>query len=187
MLSRCRRAAGAGCHRSTTRPWRGAERSTGSPSSPCRKTAGHASTSRPSSLTAQCPCQAGGGRGRRPGGLVRRWRWLVNEGASSNAWIVTADGRLSRRRPIAQILRRRHPRCRSRHCPAARAGARRKAFQRRRSAQGARSIRHLRHQRVTPVVRIDGEPVGKGSPARLRATLRAALQDAQRAGQGAVA
>lgn len=109
--------------------------------------------------------------------------WLVDgegkvtEGASSNAWIVTGDGRLVTRPASHDILRgvtrttlidllqREGLTLEERAFTIAEAKAAREAF-----ITSATSI-------VTPVVSIDGQPVGNGAPGILSLRLRAAFHE----------
>ena len=97
---------------------------------------------------------------------------LVTEGASSNAWIVTADGALVTRDTSANILRgvtratllevarTENLRIEERPFSLEEAHAAREAF-----FTGAGAL-------VLPVVRIDGRPVGEGSPGPVASRLR---------------
>lgn len=113
---------------------------------------------------------------------------FVNEGASSNAWIVTRDGALVTAPTEAQILEgvtravvldiaREHGLVfEERRFTVEEAQAAREAF-----VTSATSW-------VTPVVRIDGEAVGGGTPGPVARSLRAALRErTERAAPGAVA
>ena len=97
----------------------------------------------------------------------------VTEGSSSNAWIVTRDGKL-----VTRPARPRHP---AGHHPHGRARSRsrrkglsfeERAFTRRRSLCGARGLHHLGEPDRMPVVRIDGRPVGNGAPGLVATALR---------------
>jgi D-alanine transaminase len=102
---------------------------------------------------------------------------FVTEGGSSNAWIVTHDGRLVTRQPDAHILagvtraavidlaRGRNLLLEQRPFTIAEAQAAAEAF--------ITSAGNL----VMPVVRIDGTPVGDGSPGPVALALRAAIHE----------
>ncbi len=113
---------------------------------------------------------------------------FVNEGASSNAWIVSHDGVLVTaptdvqilegvtRAVVIDIARERGLAIEERQFTVEEAEAAKEAFVT--SATGW----------VTPVVQIDGEPVGEGAPGPIARSLRTALQErAERAAQAAVA
>lgn len=99
---------------------------------------------------------------------------FVTEGASCNAWIVTADGTLVTRpaefgilrgitREVTmEIARRNGLRLEERPFTAGEAKAAREAFQT--SASGL----------VMPVVRIDGQAIGNGTPGEIARGLRQA-------------
>ncbi len=101
----------------------------------------------------------------------------VTEGASSNAWIVTANGRLVTRpagheilrgvtrMTLIDLLRREGLELEERAFTVAEAKAAREAF-----ITSAGNI-------VMPVVRIDGVPIGNGAPGLLSLRLRAAFHD----------
>jgi D-alanine transaminase len=96
----------------------------------------------------------------------------VTEGASSNAWIVTADGsvvtrpadqailRGISRTVVLDVLAAQGLRLDERPFTVAEAQAAREAF-----VTAASQV-------VTPVVRIDGQPVGAGKPGPVAAALR---------------
>jgi D-alanine transaminase len=100
---------------------------------------------------------------------------LVNEGASSNAWIVTEEGALVTPPTTAQILEgitrgvvlelaaRRNLRLEERRFTVDEAKAAREAF-----ITAATAL-------VTPVVKVDGAPVGNGKPGPTALALRAAF------------
>jgi D-alanine transaminase len=101
----------------------------------------------------------------------------VTEGASSNAWIVTADGRLVTRpasneilrgvtrMTLIDLLRREGLELEERSFSVAEAQAAREAF-----ITSAGNI-------VMPVVRIDDSPIGNGAPGILSLRLRAAFHE----------
>ena len=107
---------------------------------------------------------------------------FVTEGASSNAWIVDADGRLRTRDTNANILRgitrrtlldliaREGLEVDERPFTPAEAAAAREAF-----ITGAGAL-------VLPVVAVDGEPIGNGAPGPLATRLRRLYIDEARAG-----
>ncbi len=102
---------------------------------------------------------------------------LVTEGASSNAWIITADGRLVTRpasheilrgvtrMTLIDLLRREGLTLEERAFTIEEAKAAREAF-----VTSASSI-------VMPVVRIDGQAIGNGVPGMLSMRLRAAFHE----------
>jgi D-alanine transaminase len=102
---------------------------------------------------------------------------FVTEGASSNAWIVTMDGRLVTRpasheilrgvtrMTLIDLLRREGLELEERAFTIAEAQAAREAF-----ITSAGNI-------VMPVVRVDGQTVGNGAPGMLSLRLRAAFHD----------
>ena len=97
---------------------------------------------------------------------------FVTEGSSSNAWIVTADGRWSRARPTHAILRGI-----TRDVLIDGIKAQGLAFEERpftvEEAYAAReAFVTSASQIVMPVVRIDGRPIGNGTPRRLQPALR---------------
>lgn len=102
---------------------------------------------------------------------------MVNEGSSSNAWIVTEDGRLVTAPTTAQILhgitRAVVIRTAERHGLA--------LEQRRFSTSEAASAREAfltsATTLVTPVIEIDGRPVGDGAPGETARALRRGLLD----------
>ena len=114
-----------------------------SPSSACRTTAGAASTSRPSGCCPTCwPGRRRSSRARAtPGSSIATAH--VTEGASANAWIVTAAGTVVTRPADHAILRGDHPHRAVRGDQGARACGRGAAFHTRGGLRGARSVRDL--------------------------------------------
>ena len=102
---------------------------------------------------------------------------FVTEGGSTNAWIVTHDGRIITRQADNGILR-----------GVTREGvkdllARRnltreeRAFTVAEAMQAAEAFISSATSLVTPVVRIDGKPIGDGAPGPVALALRAGLHD----------
>ena len=102
---------------------------------------------------------------------------FVTEGGSTNAWIVTHDGRIITRQADTGILR-----------GVTREGvkdllARRnltleeRAFTVAEAMQAAEAFISSATSLVTPVVRIDGKPIGDGAPGPVALALRAGLHD----------
>jgi len=101
----------------------------------------------------------------------------VTEGGSTNAWIVTHDGRIITRQAdngilrgvtregVKDLLARRNLRLEERAFTVAEAMQAAEAF-----ISSATSL-------VTPVVRIDGKPIGDGTPGPVALALRAGLHD----------
>ena len=103
---------------------------------------------------------------------------LVTEGAAANAWIVTQEGVVATRRvdgsilrgvtrtTLLELLKKLDLRLEERAFSVAEAQAAREAF-----VTGATTL-------VTPVVAIDGKPVGSGAPGPLARRLRAHYHEA---------
>jgi D-alanine transaminase len=101
----------------------------------------------------------------------------VTEGGSTNAWIVTHDGRIITRQADTGILK-----------GVTREGVKdllvrrnltleERAFTVAESMQAAEAFISSATSLVTPVVRIDGKPVGDGTPGPVALALRAGLHD----------
>ncbi len=99
---------------------------------------------------------------------------LVTEASSSNAWIVTADGRLVTRSLSTSIL---HGITRAATLRLAAAGELRveeRAFSVAEAAEAAEAFVTAASAFVTPVVAIDGRPLGDGRPGPVTRRLREA-------------
>jgi D-alanine transaminase len=103
---------------------------------------------------------------------------LVTEGASTNAWIVTKDGVL-RTRPADNAILRGVMRT-VLVALAGRSGARleERAFSLAEALAASEAFLTSATAAVTPIVRINDQPVGDGKPGPVATSLRAGLRDA---------
>ena len=144
-----------------------------------RHRAGHplgaSAISRRVAASAERARQAGGARGGRVRGLVRRRDGFVTEGASTNAWIVTADGAFVTR-PGGRVDSARVTRAslldvqRDAGSDGSRSGRSRRGGARRR-----RSVHPSATTIAMPVVAIDGAAIGDGRPGRSRSRAAARI------------
>ena len=101
----------------------------------------------------------------------------VTDGASTNAWIVTADGKLVTRQADHSIL---HGVTRAAHFDVARRlglWCEERPFTRRDALAAAEAFLTSATTIAIPVISIDGEPVGRGRPGETVAALRRAFHD----------
>ena len=120
----------------------------------------------PNVLAKQAARDAGAYRG-----VVRRRDGLVTEGASTNAWIVAADGAWRPARPISDPARR-HALDLARRRGGRGAALRRAAVQPRRGYGAREAFFSSATTIAMPVVAIDGRPIGDGRPGPLTLALR---------------
>lgn len=114
-------------------------------------------------------------------GAVEAWlidsSGLVTEGSSTNAWIVTADGRLVTRQADQGIL---HGITRARLMRQAEELGyviEERAFSVDEAVSAREAFMTSATSYVTPIVRIDGRPVGNGAPGSVATALRQAYLD----------
>ena len=151
---------------------------TASRSSPCRTTAGRASTSSRSALLPNVLAkQAAREQGAREAWFVDA-TGFVTEGSSTNAWIVTRDGTLVTRPADLGILRGITRTVRARGHRASTGSSSRSAPSRsRRPMRRARPSSPRRRQFVMPVVRIDGRRSATARPGLIATALRRDYHD----------
>ena len=102
----------------------------------------------------------------------------VKEGAATNAWIVTRDGKLVTRPAEQRHPARHHPHHAFRPRGQARALKSRSAVSRSTEAKAAREAFITAATTVVmPVVAIDGDPVANGHPGSIALSLRSAFFD----------
>lgn len=100
---------------------------------------------------------------------------FVNEGSASNAWLVTADGVLATAPDTAQILGGITRSIVMDVAAAHRLTVEERRFNITEFAEAPEAFITSATSLVTPVVSIDGKPVGDGKPGPVAASLRAAL------------
>ena len=102
---------------------------------------------------------------------------LVTEGSSTNAWIVTADGRLITRQADQGIL---HGITRATLMQMAEKmgyTVEERAFSVEEAVSAREAFMTSATSYVTPITRIDGRPVGNGAPGSIATALREAYLD----------
>ena len=145
---------------------------TASRSSPCRRTAGSGSTSKTVSLLPNVLAK----QAAREAGAKEAWfvdkHGFVTEGSSTNAWIVTRDGKRGHAAGRSRHPARHHPHGAARRHRRAGTGAGGAPVHGRGGPCGARGLRHLGEPDRDAGGRIDGRPVGNGAPGLVATALR---------------